>query len=64
MVLESINYVYEVVYFKRKDELYNTYVQKTSKLSGNYIGEAVYSVGCKDKKELAVEDVLHLNYQR
>ena len=63
MKLESINYVYEVVYFKRKDELYNIYVQKTSKLSNNYIGEAVYSVGCKDKTELAIEDVINLNYQ-
>lgn len=46
--IETSNWIYEVVNWQRKDFLYNVYVQKTSKLSGTYVGEATYSIGVKE----------------
>lgn len=63
MKIETLNNVYEVIYVKRSDKLYNIYVQKTSKFSGAYIGEATYSIGSKDKTVLETEDVINLKYE-
>jgi hypothetical protein len=63
MKLETLNNTYEVVYFKRVDNLYNIYVNKISINSGAYIGEATYSIGSKDKTVLEAEDVISLKYE-
>ena len=61
--IETDNFLYEVNNWQRKDMLYNVYVQKTSKLSGTYCGEASYSIGVKDPIEnLERLDVTILTY--
>ena len=62
--IETENHIYEVVNWQRKDFLYNVYVQKTSKLSGTYIGESIYCIGVKEPiKDLERNDVTILTYQ-
>ena len=63
MKLETLNNVYEIVYFERADKLYNIYIQKTGTLAGTYKGEATYSIGSKDKTVLETEDVINLKYE-
>jgi hypothetical protein len=63
MEIETLNNTYKVINFKRSDNLYNIYVQKTSKNSGAYIGEATYLIGSKDKVVLGAEDVIKLKYE-
>lgn len=46
--IETDNWVYEVVNWQRKDYLYNVYVYKTSKLSGTYVGEALYRMASQE----------------
>lgn len=61
--LESTNNIYEVINFKPDRGLFNTYVQKTSKLTENYIGEAVVSIQTNDPvMNLKLEDVINLEY--
>lgn len=43
--IETENFIYEINNWLRKDYKYNVYVQKTSKLSGTYMGESSYSIG-------------------
>ena len=61
--IETDNFIYEVNNWQRKDFLYNVYVQKTSKLSGTYIGEATYCIGVKEPIDnLERLDVTVLSY--
>jgi len=62
MIIETPNNRYEVINFKRKDGLFNTYVEKKSKLSNTFKGKAVFSIGNKEKNTLIVNDVLGLTY--
>jgi hypothetical protein len=62
--IETENFIYEVVNWQRRDCLYNVYVQKTSKLSDTYIGEATYSIGVKEPiMNLERLDVTILTYE-
>lgn len=63
MKLETLNNVYEVVNYERTDGKYNVYVQKTSKLTGVYKGEATYSLGCSTMTTLELADVVDLSYE-
>ena len=56
--VENYAFEYEVINYKRKDGLFNTYIQKTSKLSGAYMGESTYSIGVKEPyADLTFEDI-------
>lgn len=62
-IIETENFIYEVNNWQRKDMLYNVYVQKTSKLSGTYIGEALHTLGCENPiNNLERLDVTILDY--
>jgi len=59
----STNYWnYEVIHQERKDGLYNIIVKKKSKF-GLYLGEAIYTIGTKDKHTLVKADVFKLRYE-
>lgn len=63
MKIETLNNVYEVIYFERSDKLYNIYINKIGNFSGAYKGEATYKIGSKDKPVLSAEDVISLKYE-
>lgn len=61
-IISTVNNTYEVINWKRKDGLFNVYVQRTSNLSDTYKGEASYCVGVKEPLTLCEDDILNLTY--
>ena len=66
--IENYAFEYEVINVLRSglrsgNHKYHTYIQKTSKLTGNYLGEAVFCKGCdKPNLSLTFEDIKGLEY--